>query len=78
MVKPTHELEGKGTARKAKDTPTRPNSTPHVTKQLNNNFSSGWSLAGRSMRSFIIDEHHLGLEMLAVNVVERWPRSRGS
>ena len=30
------------------------------------------------MRSFIIDEHHLGLEMLAVNVVERWPRSRGS
>ena len=29
MVKATHELEGKGTARKAKDTPTRPNSTPH-------------------------------------------------
>ena len=29
------------------------------------------------MRSFIIDEHHLGLVMLAVNVVERWPRSRG-
>ena len=26
------------------------------------------------MRSFIIDEHHLGLEMLATNVVERWPR----
>ena len=28
-VKPTNELEGKGTTRKAKETPTRPNSTHH-------------------------------------------------
>ena len=28
------------------------------------------------MRSFIIDEHHLGLVMLAVNVVERWPQCK--
>ena len=38
------------------------------------NRGAGYGLenpAGHSMRSFIIDEHHSGLEMLAVNVVER-------